>query len=90
LHPGARAKLKRVRALLRMPPPLSPAEQAAWAPPARTSQSNPVATPQADVLKPAPLRCPHCGIKLVMIGQWRPEQCLRASLPAVQRTVRPP
>jgi len=90
LHPGARAKLKRVRALLKIPPLLSPAEQAAWAPPAPNPQSSPVAAAQTDVLKPAPLRCPLCGSKLVMIAQWRPEQCPRASLPAVQRTVRPP
>lgn len=90
LHPGARAKLKRVRALLKMPPLLSPAERAVWAPPALALQSSPGATPQADVLKPAPLRCPHCGSKLVMLGQWRLGQCLRARLPAVQRTVRPP
>jgi hypothetical protein len=65
LHPGARAKLKRVRALLRMPPLLSPAEQAAWAPPAPNPQSSPVAAVLADVLEPAPLRCPHCGTNLI-------------------------
>jgi hypothetical protein len=90
LHPGARSKLKRVRALLKMPPLLSPAEQATWTAPVPSPQSRPAATPQADVPTPVALRCPHCGIKLVMIGQWRPQPRLRASLPAVQRTVRPP
>jgi len=89
-HPGARAKLKRVRALLKLPPLLSPAEQAAWAPPARNPQYSPGAAPQAEVLKSAPLRCPHCGSKLVMIGQWHPQPWLRNSLPPVQRTARPP
>jgi len=90
LHPGARAKLKRVRALLKMSPLLSTAEQTAWAPSASNPQTDLVADVQAEVLKPAPLRCPHCGAKLVMIGQWRPGQNARASLPSVQRTIRPP
>jgi hypothetical protein len=90
LHPGGRAKLQRVRALLRLPPLLSTAEQAAWTPPAANAQINPAPAVQADVLKPAPLRCPHCGTILIMIGQWRPGQGPRATLPAVQRTVRPP
>jgi hypothetical protein len=90
LHPGARAKLKRVRALLKMPPLLSTTEQATWAPPALSAQINPIAAVQPDVLKPTPLCCPHCGGKLVMIGQWRPGQIPRATLPTLQRTVRPP
>ena len=90
LHPGARAKLKRVRALLKTSPLLSHAEQAAWAAPASGPPSSPVATPQADLLKPAPLCCPHCRGKLVMIGQWRPGLGSRATLSDVQRTIRPP
>jgi hypothetical protein len=90
LHPGARAKLKRVRALLKMPPLLSTAEQAAWSPPAPNAQTIPIPAAQADVLKPAPLCCPHCGCKLVLVGQWPPGQTALTTLPSVQRTVRPP
>jgi hypothetical protein len=89
LHPGGRAKLKRVRALLKMSPLLASAEQALWQPPA-LAQTSPATADRSDPLKPAPLCCPHCGSKLVMIGQWRPGQNARATLPSVQRTVRPP
>jgi hypothetical protein len=89
LHPAARAKLKRVRALLKMSPLLSTAEQNLWQPPtlAQTTSTSPN---QSQALKPAPLCCPHCGTKLVMIAQWRPGQDGRATLPAVLRTIRPP
>ena len=43
LHPGGRAKLNRVRALLKLPPRLSAAEQAAWQPPAQVK--NPARLP---------------------------------------------
>jgi hypothetical protein len=67
LHPGGRAKLKRVRALLKISPVLSTAEQALWQPPA-LAQTTPASANQSDALKPAPLLCPHCGSKLVIIG----------------------
>jgi hypothetical protein len=74
LHPGGRAKLKRVRALLKIPLLLSAAGQAAWQPPAPSTQSSPIPAAHSDALKPAPPRCPHCGRKLLLIGQWRPGQ----------------
>jgi hypothetical protein len=88
LHPGGRAKLRRVRALLKIPPVLSTAEQAAWQPPA----PSPIPAAHSDVIKPAQLCCPHCGAKLVIIGQWRPGQAGRATLPGpgLDRTIRPP
>jgi len=38
LHPAGRARLKRVRALLQLPPLLSAAEQAAWQPPPQSQR----------------------------------------------------
>ena len=64
LHPGGRAKLNRVRALLQIPPLLSAAEQAAWQPPAPAPSSgsgfNPLAggapnpRPALSPLRPRP------------------------------------
>jgi hypothetical protein len=92
LHPGGRAKLNRVRGLLKIPALLSTAEQLAWQSPAPSEQSSPIPAAQSEPIKPAQLCCPHCGRKLVMIGQWRPGQDGRAALPdpGVQRTIRPP
>jgi hypothetical protein len=94
LHPGGRAKLNRVHALLKIPPRLSAAEQAAWQPPAQIPGADPVPVPQLDALPATQPRCPHCGYPLTLIGQWRPEQTRRALIPnpalGVQRTTRPP
>lgn len=88
LHPGGRAKLNRVRALLKVPPLLSAAEQKVWQVPAAglLTGSVPVSPPQ--VLKPATLYCPRCGQALRLVGQWPPQHC--GSTAAVQRTTRPP
>jgi hypothetical protein len=95
LHPGGRAKLKRVCALLKIPPRLSVAEQAAWQPPAPSQASRPAPVPQPDAPPAlAALRCPHCGHTLVLGCQWRPGQNWRALIPnpalGVPRTTRPP
>ena len=94
LHPGGRAKLKRVCALLKIPPLLSVAEQAAWQPPAQSQEIRPSPVPQPDAPQAAARRCPHCGHTLVLGGQWRPGQNWRALIPnptlSVQRTTRPP
>ena len=94
LHPGGRAKLKRVRALLKIPPLLSAAEQAAWQPPAQCPGASPTPAPQPDALPAATLRCPHCGHPLVLVSQWRPGQNGRPLLPnpalVVPRTTGPP
>ena len=82
LHPGGRAKLNRVRALLKIPPLLSAAEQAAWQPPAQSQQPARLPAPQPDALPAAAARrCPHCGHPLVLVGQWRPGPNWRALLP---------
>ena len=94
LHPGGRTKLNRVRALLKIPPRLSAAEQATWQPPARDPAVSPLPLTHPDALPATQPRCPHCGHPLILIGQWRPEQTRRALIPnpalGVQRTTRPP
>ena len=92
LHPGGRAKLNRVRALLKMPALLSTADQAAWQPSAANAQAAPLPATQSDAIKPAQLCCPRCGRKLIMIGQWRPGRDVRATRPgpSIGRTIRPP
>ena len=95
LHPGGRAKLKHVRALLKIPPRLSAAEQAAWQAPAQSPEASPAPVPQPD---PPPAlaarRCPRCGHPLVLGGQWRPGQNWPAGMPnpalGVPRTTGPP
>lgn len=90
LHPSARVRLNRVRALLKTPPRLSAAEQATWQPPAPAPPTAPLTAPPT----PAPLPCPHCGQALVLVGHWRPGQNWRELLvgaPAsAERTARPP
>ena len=88
LHPAGRAKLKRVRALLKIPLPLSTAEQAAWQVPAPNPPASATAAPQPQLPKPGTLYCPRCGQTLVLIGQWHPEQ--NGATTAVRRTTRPP
>jgi hypothetical protein len=94
LHPGGRAKFKRVRALLKIPPLLSAAEQAAWQPPGQSPGTSPAPTPQPNALPAVALRCPHCGHTLVLVSQWRPGQNWRALMPdpalGVPRTTGPP
>ena len=88
LHPAGQAKLKRVRALLKISPLLSAAEQAAWQVPSAGPSTIATADPQPQFPKPGALYCPRCGQALVLIGQWHPEQSEAAA--AVRRTTRPP
>jgi hypothetical protein len=95
LHPGGRAKLKRVRALLKIPPRLSAAEQATWQAPAQSPEASPAPVPQPDPPQAvAARRCPRCGHPLVLGGQWRPGQNWPAWMPnpalGVPRTTGPP
>ena len=94
LHPGGRARLKRVCALLKIPPRLSAAEQAAWQPPAQSQGASPAPAPQPDALPAPTLRCPHCGHTLLLGGQWRPGQNRHALIPnpalGVPRATGPP
>jgi len=65
LHPGARAKLNRVRALLQQAPVLTDAERAAWQPPqAELEPPEPLPPPA-----PTPL-CPQCRQPMRHVGSW--------------------
>ena len=75
LHPAARVRLNRVRALLRQEPLLTPAEEQTWKAPA-----NPVATVEAPtpatppVTKCAAPLCPRCQRGMRLVGTWRAGQ----------------
>jgi hypothetical protein len=88
LHPGGRARFKRVRALLKTPLRLSAAEQVAWQIPAAglLTGSAPISLPQSP--KSATIYCPRCGQALRLLGQWHPQHS--GPTAAVQRTTRPP
>jgi len=95
LHPAARVKLNRVRALLKTAPRLSAAEQAAWQPPIPSPPSHPsTAAPAATVPTPTRLSCPRCDGPLVLVGRWRPKQDWRELLvraaAGLPHTIRPP
>ncbi len=91
LHPAQRVKLNRVRALLKVSPRPSPAEQQTWQPPRQTSPPGTAPVPSPP---PSPLLCPRCGQALVLAGQWRPGQnhyvLWALSIPAGSHTIRPP
>jgi len=69
LHPAARVKLNRVRALLKQPPVLSAAQRAAWQPP-QPDFEPPEPLPPS---QPKPL-CPQCRQPMTHCGSWRPGQ----------------
>jgi hypothetical protein len=74
LHPAAKARTNRVRALLKQRPVLSPQEIQTWQPPL------PEDTPahqqsSAPILSSLPL-CPRCQIPMALFAQWRAGQPL--------------
>ena len=75
LHPAAKVRGNRVRALLRQAPWLTPAEQETWKPPVQLPQ--PASKLPVDQTTPvacaAPL-CPRCQKVMRRIGSWRPGQ----------------
>ena len=90
LHPAQRARLNRVRALLKTPPRLSAAEQQVWQPP------HPTLPPQLppSSSQTAPWLCPVCGHALVLAAQWRAGQTYHpppaSPATAGPHTIRPP
>lgn len=69
LHPSARLKLNRVRALLQQTPVLTDAERAAWQPPQTDLQ------PPEPLPSPAPIPlCPRCRQPLHHLGSWHAGQ----------------
>jgi hypothetical protein len=75
LHPAAKVRGNRVRALLREPPVLTPAEQAAWQPPdapeAELAEAKTPDAPAVPVRCAAPL-CPRCQQAMRLAGDWKP------------------
>jgi hypothetical protein len=71
LHPAAKLRANRVRALLRQPPLLTPAEKKAWRPP-----NDPDGQPPGDdtVGVSCPPLCPRCQHVMRLVGAWRPGQ----------------
>ena len=68
LHPAAKVRGNRVRALLREQPRLTATEQATWQPPADPEpETTPVATPLRG--RGAPL-CPCCQQAMRWVGSW--------------------
>jgi len=88
LHPAAKLRLNRVRALLRQNPILTPAEKQTWLPPTGPQQEPPLAQP-ADTALPrtqrpcAPL-CPRCHKSMLRLGSWRTQQDLHRLLLAAR------
>lgn len=68
LHPAARTKLNRVRALLHQAPLLTDGERAAWQPP----DEDRFAPPEPLSPEPRAPRCPRCQHPMTRIGSWRP------------------
>src|SRR5437660_226229 len=73
LHPAAKVRANRVRALLRQQPLLTPAEEQTWQPP--TDPPSKVAQPPAPKLPCAP-DCPRCHTAMQWVGTWRAGQVL--------------
>jgi hypothetical protein len=79
LHPAAKVRANRVRALLRQPPSLSPEELRVWQPPV-TEEEVAVAEETTPPPSTAPL-CPRCQKPMTLIGHWKSGQML----PSLQR-----
>jgi len=74
LHPAAKVRANRVRALLRVKPLLSPAEQQAWQPPPDPIDPDPAsAAASENKICSAPL-CPRCQRPMRLVGTWRAGQ----------------
>jgi hypothetical protein len=73
LHPAAKVRANRVRALLRQQPLLTPAEQGTWQPSFDPDLELPAA--QTLAVCAAPL-CPRCQQVMRRVGSWRPGQAL--------------
>ncbi len=73
LHPAAKVRANRVRALLRQAPVLTAAEKETWQPPAE-ADLEPAASPTT-VASAAPL-CPCCQQAMRLVGAWRPGTAL--------------
>jgi hypothetical protein len=73
LHPAAKRRANRVRALLQQQPLLTPAEQDAWLPPADPDLEPPDAT---ETRCCAPPLCPRCQQTMRLVASWHPLHAL--------------
>lgn len=72
LHPAAKVRANRVRALLRQAPVLSAQEQETWNPPPDPELD----TPPAQGKTAQPVLCPHCQKPMRLVGSWHPGRIL--------------
>ncbi len=73
LHPAAKVRANRVRALLRQAPLLTQAEQLAWNPPADPDRE--LAAGKMVLACSAPF-CPRCQQPMRLVGSWHPGQLM--------------
>ena len=73
LHPAAKVRANRVRALLRQPPLLTPAQEQTWNPPGAPGLEPPEEEKPAVCVLPL---CPRCQKAMRRIGSWHPGQPL--------------
>ena len=74
LHPAAKVRGNRVRALLRQAPLLTPEERQTWQPPVTTATAT-VPTPGSPkVQAPCAPRCPRCQSPMRLVGSWHAGQ----------------
>jgi hypothetical protein len=79
LHPAAKVRANRVRALLQQKPTLSQREISAWQPPA-TDDEPPLDAQTSAPASTAPL-CPRCQKPMTLIGRWKSGQLPPGLLP---------
>jgi len=72
LHPAAKVRANRVRALLSQNPVLTPAEKQTWQPPPDPDDLE-KPPPQNIPACLAPL-CPHCQKAMQLVGSWHPKR----------------
>jgi hypothetical protein len=73
LHPAAKVRANRVRALLRQAPVLTPAEQETWNPPPDPDLET-VPPPPPSTKNAQPVLCPRCQQAMRLVGAWSPGQ----------------
>ncbi len=83
LHPAAKVRANRARALLRQQPILSPAEQETWHPPPDPQVERPGAEPPENKMPDGQTiaagsrpQCPRCRKAMRLVGTWRPGQAM--------------
>jgi hypothetical protein len=74
LHPAAKVRLNRVRALLGQGAFLTAAEQETWDPPPDPDLE--ATPPQPSTTYPQPVLCPHCQKAMRLVGSWHPGRML--------------